>query len=75
MTAGSDTPRADLPAQLAALRARTVVALGQLAELGSDDPAAGSAMRAVRLTCHTLEWFWLPALDARIVTTCEHRPG
>lgn len=48
------------------LRARAGDALGELdelIELQRHDPAAASAMRAVRLTRHTLESFWIPALD------------
>lgn len=51
---------------LAQLRARTGDALRQLdelAELQRCEPAAAAAMRAVRLTRHTLESFWIPALD------------
>jgi hypothetical protein len=51
------------PVSLAELRARTADALDELRELRSHDPAAAGAMRALRLTRHTLEWFWIPALD------------
>ena len=51
------------PEPLAQLRARAAGALDELAHLRSHDPAAATAMRAVRLTRHTLEWFWIPALD------------
>lgn len=45
------------------LRARTVDALEELKALRTTDPAAGAAMQVVRLTEHTLERFWLPALE------------
>ena len=51
---------------LAELRARTDDALRELDELAAQrhhEPAADAAMRAVRLTLHTLESFWIPALD------------
>ena len=51
---------------LAQLRARTGDALGELDEFAKHqrhEPAADAAMRAVRLTSHTLESFWIPALD------------
>ena len=51
---------------LAQLRARTGDALAELEELielQRHDPAAHGAMRAVRLTRHTLESFWIPAID------------
>ena len=51
------------PALLAELRARTVDALDELGDLRSHDPAAARAMRDLRLTRHTLESFWIPALD------------
>lgn len=51
------------PDRLARMRARTADALTELDELRSHDPAAASAMRAIRLTRFTLEWFWVPALD------------
>ncbi len=61
----------DAPAP-ARLRTRTHDAIAQLAELRSDDPAAEAAMRAVRLCRHTLECFWLPALDDLLETS--HQP-
>jgi hypothetical protein len=51
---------------IAALRARTDEAIAALARLRADDPAAASAMQAVRLTIHTLRSFWLPAIDHRL---------
>lgn len=66
MTAG----RID-PVSLAELRARTADALDELSELRSHDPAAAGATRAVRLTRHTLEWFWIPALDDLLSTRRE----
>lgn len=51
------------PDLVAELRARALDALEDLADLRSHDRAAASAMRAVRLARHTLEWFWIPTLD------------
>lgn len=51
------------PSPLALLRDRTAEALTDLGELRSHDPAAARALRAIRLTRHTLEHFWLPAID------------
>ncbi|MEO6651612.1 MAG: hypothetical protein ABIP17_03040 [Ilumatobacteraceae bacterium] len=45
------------------LRALVDEAVADLSGLRIDDPAAASARHAVRLTCRTLQYFWLPALD------------
>lgn len=45
------------------LRARTHDAIVDLADVRSHDPAASSAMHAVQLTIHTLQNFWVPALE------------
>lgn len=45
-----------------ALRARVHDAIADLSELHSTDPAARSAVHAVRLARLTLECFWAPAL-------------
>lgn len=44
------------------LLARVSDALVELRQLRSHDEAAAEAMHAVRLTAHTLEALWLPAL-------------
>lgn len=59
------TPELDLD-DLLALRRRTSEALNDLHRIRSNDPAAGRAIHVVRLTEHTLEAHWLPALDASI---------
>ena len=59
------------PVLLAQLRARAADALDELGELRSHDPAAAGAMRALRLTRHTLEWFWIPALDDLLSSSNE----
>jgi len=69
------TPHRFDPDSVARLRARTVDALDQLADLRSHDPAAASAMRAVRLARHTLEWFWIPTLDEKAGNEPESRKG
>ena len=51
------------PDDIATLQAQVADALVDLADLPADDPAADRARHAVRLTRHTLENFWLPALD------------
>ncbi len=50
---------------LVADRMRALVgdAVADLNGLRLDDPAAARARHTVRLTCRTLECFWLPALD------------
>ncbi len=45
------------------LIAQVTDALIDLGDLPADDPAADQARHAVRLTRHTLECFWLPALE------------
>jgi len=44
------------------LRRLTEQALAELRTFDDHDPVARRAMRAVRLTIHTLEEVWLPAL-------------
>jgi len=39
-------------------------ALAELRTLQCSDPAARRAVAAVRLTCHTLEFFWVPTVTA-----------
>ena len=65
------TPSRFNPVLLDQLRGRTADALFQLGELRSHDPSAATAMRALRLTRHTLEWFWIPALDDLLSPHCE----
>lgn len=55
MTIGGDDP-------LSSLRARVDAAIADLAELRSSDPAARNAVDAIKLTRHTLESFWAPAV-------------
>ena len=55
MTAGVD--------DIATLHAQVSDALVDLDDLPAGDPAAYRARHAVRLTQHTLECFWLPALE------------
>ncbi len=45
-----------------ALIARVLTALADLHRLRCADPAAARASDAIRLTAHTLEFFWLRAL-------------
>ncbi len=45
------------------MRALVGDALIDLDGLRLDDPAAAHAQHTIRLTCRTLECFWLPALD------------
>lgn len=45
------------------LRALVDDAVADLIDLRVDDPAASSARHAIRLTCRTLQCFWLPAFD------------
>lgn len=45
------------------MRALVGDALIDLGSLRLDDPAAAHARHTIRLTCRTLECFWLPALD------------
>lgn len=40
-------------------------ALAGLRRLRNDDPAARRAVGAIRLTEHTLEYFWLPTLTGQ----------
>lgn len=49
-----------------ALHRRTTEAITGLRRIRSTDPAASRAIHVVRLTEHTLEAHWLPALDASI---------
>jgi hypothetical protein len=56
------------PVPLALLRNHTAEALADLAGLRSHDPAAANALRTIRLTRHTLEYFWMPALDSALDT-------
>lgn len=44
-------------------------AMAELRRLRCTDPAARRALAAIRLTAHTLEFFWLPAVAER--TTAE----
>lgn len=60
--AGGPDPRRS-PEPIAALRARTHDAIVDLAAIRSTDPAASEAIHAVRLAAHTLESWWVPALD------------
>jgi hypothetical protein len=59
------TPQPDHD-NLVALRRRTTEAIRDLHRIRSNDPAACRAIHVVRLTEHTLEAHWLPALDASI---------
>lgn len=45
------------------LRAAVLLAVADLDQIHSVDPAAARAIDAVRLTSMTLEDFWLPFLD------------
>jgi hypothetical protein len=51
---------------LVAVRARTVLAIDDLAGIRSGDPAAAHAVQAARLTAHTLRSCWIPSLDAAL---------
>ncbi len=68
------TARPGDPMQIAILRARTEDAIIDLATIGSRDPGADRALRAVRLTTHTLLAFWVPALDALLARQRETEP-
>jgi len=46
-----------------ALEARTREAVEELRAIRCSDPAADSALDAVRLAAHTLEQWWLPELS------------
>ena len=59
------------PAGLAELRALTSDAVDELDDLGSHEPAAAAAMRAIRLTRYTLESFWIPTLDELLASQPE----
>lgn len=52
-----------LPDPPGALSGAVERAAGELAGIASADPAARSAIFAVRLAHHTLTSFWLPALS------------
>jgi hypothetical protein len=51
------------PAPIDALRDRTRAAIAELRALRCHDAAAADALAAAKLTVHTLESWWLPALD------------
>jgi hypothetical protein len=53
----------------AALHARVGEALDELRGMRCNDPAAGPALDAVRLTTHTLEQWWLPELTRVVAAT------
>lgn len=55
-------------AALAHLRSRVRAALVELHDLRCPDPAAATAVHAVKLAEQTLECWWLPTLDR-----CEGR--
>jgi len=46
-----------------ALQVRTREAIEELRAIRCSDPAADSALDAVRLAAHTLEQWWLPELS------------
>jgi hypothetical protein len=50
-------------ARVAALHAKTLLAVAELQALRCADVAAAEAMAAVKLAVHTLEHWWLPALE------------
>ncbi|NNE13058.1 MAG: hypothetical protein HKN41_12530 [Ilumatobacter sp.] len=52
----------------ATLKAEVVLAIADLDQVRSNDPAAARAMHAVRLATMTLENFWLPVFDDVAVT-------
>lgn len=56
------------PASAASISARAHDALDELRSLHDSDPAARSAMLAIRLTERTLADFWIPPLGRRIDT-------
>ena len=51
------------------LQARTRAAVDELRNIRCSDPAATSALDAVRLTIHTLEHWWLPELARSVSDT------
>ena len=50
-------------ARVAALHVKTLLAVVELQGLRCADVAAGEALAAVKLAIHTLEHWWLPALE------------
>jgi hypothetical protein len=51
-------------ARIAALHARTVLAVAELRGLRCTDVAAAEALTAIKLAIQTLENWWLPALHS-----------
>ena len=56
-------------ARVAALHAEALLAVVELQGLRCADVAAGDALAAVKLAIHTLEHWWLPALEPLVPTT------